>query len=341
MIQEFLRQLSKNNFKIINTKKGKEVKFRCPICGDSKKNRYKSRFYYNLTKNEYFCFNCSNKGTIRTLIDKFNDLPNVDYINLRKYITDQVIDDFINEKTEIVSNEKRSKCEIKFPDGALLDLILTDNIQYLTKNDKLNLLKVISYLKSRQIKKNWFKYFYFPFAGEEYDNYILTLFKFKDDWIWSARKVWGAGDKYLHVKDFLLNEALAFENEIDKSKGDDLYIVEGWFSALSLNQNGYNSVCVFGLNSMSFDHSPLQKYKKDYNLIWLPDIDKSFLDFLKINKNQKFTNEEQMFIKILPEKDVNDMEILYKDKFKKEFDKIQPISLSEFKLKNQLNYLTS
>ncbi len=40
------------------TKMGRELNFRCPICGDSKKNSLKKRGYYSLDKCSYFCHNC-------------------------------------------------------------------------------------------------------------------------------------------------------------------------------------------------------------------------------------------------------------------------------------------
>ena len=42
----------------LKTRNNSEITFRCPICGDSKKNKYKKRGYFYRKTGTYHCFNC-------------------------------------------------------------------------------------------------------------------------------------------------------------------------------------------------------------------------------------------------------------------------------------------
>ena len=47
----------------LKSRNGSEITFRCPFCGDSKKNRTKKRGYYYRKTGSFYCFNCEEHGT--------------------------------------------------------------------------------------------------------------------------------------------------------------------------------------------------------------------------------------------------------------------------------------
>ena len=47
----------------LKTKNNSEITFRCPICGDSKKNKLKKRGYFYRKTGTYYCFNCGTSMT--------------------------------------------------------------------------------------------------------------------------------------------------------------------------------------------------------------------------------------------------------------------------------------
>lgn len=317
--------LAKARYSVSNS----EVSARCPFCRDSKLNTRKRRFYYSLKTNVFFCHNCQVQGTFAKLLQDFKNVPNINYDKLEKEIDLQKVNDFINGST-IIQNQKiiAAEWELEFPEGSRLDTIFENKIyKKLPPEDKVALLKVCKYLQSRGISKEWYHYFYFVFPGEKLDNYILTLFEYLGNWVWSGRKIDDnrPGPKYLHVAGFPFHSALGFANEVSATKGKNIYIVESWFSALLLNQANLNSVCVFGLMNMKANHPPLDVFRKKYKLVWVPDQDSSFKDFCKINKDLEIK------IITIPTKDAADYAVAEGVDFRKKF-----LSLPVKKLNTQL-----
>ena len=94
--------------------------FRCPYCGDSKKNKSKARGFVYAVKNEYFykCHNCSKGTTLGKLIE---------------YIDPQLYKQYVIEKYKSGNNntvqEPEFKFEpVKFDDKTLKDLTRFDKI---------------------------------------------------------------------------------------------------------------------------------------------------------------------------------------------------------------------
>ena len=94
--------------------------FRCPYCGDSKKNKSKARALVYAVKNEYFykCHNCSKGTTLGKLIE---------------YIDPQLYKQYVIEKYKSGNNntvqEPEFKFEpVKFDDKTLKDLTRFDKI---------------------------------------------------------------------------------------------------------------------------------------------------------------------------------------------------------------------
>jgi transcription elongation factor Elf1 len=94
--------------------------FRCPYCGDSKKNKSKARGFVYAVKNEYFykCHNCSKGTTLGKLIE---------------HIDPQIYKEYVIEKYKSGNNntvqEPEFKFEpVKFDDKTLKDLTRFDKI---------------------------------------------------------------------------------------------------------------------------------------------------------------------------------------------------------------------
>ena len=94
--------------------------FRCPYCGDSKKNKSKARGFVYAVKNEYFykCHNCSKGTTLGKLIE---------------YIDPQIYKQYVIEKYKSGNNntvqEPEFKFEpVKFDDKALKEITRFDKI---------------------------------------------------------------------------------------------------------------------------------------------------------------------------------------------------------------------
>ena len=60
--------------------------FRCPICGDSKKNKYKARGYAYVKEDIllFKCHNCNVSGTLKVLLEKFDPILAKQY-NFEKF----------------------------------------------------------------------------------------------------------------------------------------------------------------------------------------------------------------------------------------------------------------
>lgn len=338
-ILDFLKKLAESRHGSLESARwsihNEEINCRCFYCLDSKKNSRKRRFYYSLKTNVWCCHNCERKGHFAKILHDFPNIPEVDYPKLQREIGTQKIRDFIDGEHRIQDQKVvDQEWDLSYPDGARLDTLFADKVyKKLPAEDKVSLLRAVKYLQSRGVTKPWFKYFYFVFPGEKYDQYILTLFEHAGNWVWSGRKIDSnrPGVKYLHLPLFPFHTALGFANEVSTTKGRDIYVVESWFSAVLMNQAGLNAVCVFGLEHMRFDHDPLAPFQKKYNIIWCPDNDESFPLFSKINKE----SSRKMKIMMVPDKDAGDMATRLGDKFKEEFIKLPVRSLYNQEILNK------
>jgi hypothetical protein len=315
-----------------------EINARCPYCLDSRKNTHKRRFYYSLKDNVFYCHNCGRKGPFAKLLNDFKNLPTVDYDKLEKEVGLQKVKDFIDGEHKVQEQKvQEAEWSLEYPDGARLDTLFENKVyKKLPQEDKRALFKACKYLQKRGVKKEWYRYFYFVFPGEEHDQYILTLFEYNGSWVWSGRKIDAnrSGPKYLHVQGFPFHHALGFANEVSTTKGRELYVVESWFSALVLNQVNLNSVCVFGLQNMRHNHPPLEAFKNKYNIIWVPDCDETFSQFYEINKD--FARKMRVVYTV--SKDAGDLAVEKGDKFRKWFKFLKVVSLYDLCALNEMKF---
>ena len=333
MIKKFLKVLSKDDFREVNSSKGIEINFRCPICGDSTRKKYVKKFYYNLNNNKFHCFKNGCSGGIADLVAKFPTLIGVDYIKLNEFISNQNIYEFLNPSLGMKSKTTIVEYDRTFPDGVRLDFLLKDNQwKDLDLIDQRQLKLVVTYLAMRGVSKEYFDYFYYVFPDEpDFKNYILTLSDYNGEVVYSGRALnENVIPRYKHQKDVPWKNILGFYELVSKNKGNDVYVVEGWFDALIMNQLGYNSVCVFGLENFTYKNKLLKQL--DYNLIFVPDNDSSLKKF--INKNYQY--KDLINIKMIPSHDFNDLYLKYKDNTKEIFNNLEVIDLNSYIIKQKL-----
>lgn len=307
-------------------------RFKCPYCGDSKKNKNKKRFNYDIKRNIFHCFNCDKAGNLQNLVEDFNVSGSEE---IKKHFNQVKVVNFLSKEKNVVSEDEK-EYELIYPNGCLLSEVLKgDEYKKLGREDKKLLLDVLYFLNSRKVKREWYRYFYFIFNGDKFQNYILTLFLYNNEWVWSGRKIKNEiyGPKYIHLSNFPFSKIVSFENEVSPLKGKKLYICESFFSSLVLNQEGFNSVSVFGVHNMKFDHLPLDKFRKDFNLIWIPDNDDTFSIFYKNNIDFK----KEIKILMPPDKDISDSCVRLNGLFKKEFIKLKVITLFDYTIKNKIS----
>lgn len=166
-----LREALIQNVRPINKVNETQYSIRCPICGDSRTDKHKTRFYIKLDVNNieepvmYYCFNCNDAGILTTSILRNMEINDLDLLSgLQSYnkqvsrtnksykLSSEKIDIKIPfPDTELESNimkkkyiENRLGIELSFKELVKLktifrlgDLLLENDIQELTvKGDK-------------------------------------------------------------------------------------------------------------------------------------------------------------------------------------------------------------
>jgi len=122
--------------------------FRCPYCGDSAKNRNKTRGYFYRKRNDYF-FKCHNCGQGRTLTNFLKD-------NSPVLHDEYVMERYKEGLTGKASNTPDPDFKIKSP---IFDKSIFSDLQRISN---LNIThKARAYLTNRQIPEKYFSNFYY------------------------------------------------------------------------------------------------------------------------------------------------------------------------------------
>ena len=88
--------------------------FRCPLCGDSKKNKNKARGYFYQVKNNtnYKCHNCGVNISFNNFLKEIDNTTHKQYI-FEKFKDGHTGKNFVVEKPEEVFKKLESKPEFK------------------------------------------------------------------------------------------------------------------------------------------------------------------------------------------------------------------------------------
>lgn len=286
---------------------------RCPVCGDSSRNKRKKRMYLLKDQNWYvFCHNCGYSSGLTYFIK--------DYFPL-KYdsIISQSVNDFFSEKKEsnedkaaqILNSLQKKQNRVKsFLRHNCVKLSDVEGILSLPKEDKNIIKEQLQYLRGRNIQKKLYSKFYYCHKVKLkeqgcYTNRIIIPFfdRDNDPYFFQARMTKKFhSPKYINWKNPGSHADMKPEyNEHHVNKKENVFIIEGLFDSFFVK----NSVSTLGAR-MSKDR--MRYFENKYpNRTFVLDNDKAGIEVM----NKLFERGERCFImpKMKDVKDLNDLAI--------------------------------
>jgi hypothetical protein len=267
--------------------------FRCPYCGDSVRNRNKTRGYFYRKRNDYF-FKCHNCGVGRTFT---NFLKDNDVLLHDEYVMER----YKEGLTGKASNTPEPKFDIKSPN---FDKSIFSNLQKISNLNNNHLAWL--YLSNRKIPEKHFSNFYY---AEDYNAWSKTNNPTKESRIIipllkEDGNVFGYQARSLNKNTKLRYITTIIEKGYPKvfgvervKKSQTVYVTEGPFDSLFLS----NSIAMCGsdVSLKSFDFRDVV-YVLD-NEPRNPQIVEKY-DKL-INSGEKVV----IYPRTVKEKDLNDM----------------------------------
>jgi DNA primase len=234
-------------------KKDNLYTFRCPYCGDSKKNQNKTRGFFYFKKNDVL-FKCHNCGVGRTLCNFLKD----NSIDLHdKYILERYKEGLTGKSTNTPTptfNFQEPKFSSKNQNSETVKILDLPTVESLNTTHQAK-----QYLINRKIPQKFFSKLYFV---EDYNAWTETKTKIKDPRIiiplldkegnlfgYQARSL-NKNSKLRYITTILdkRNTKLFGLDSIDVSQ--DVYVTEGPFDSMFLD----NSIAMCG-SDVSLDKS--------------------------------------------------------------------------------------
>ena len=269
--------------------------FRCPYCGDSKKNKSKARGFVYAVKNEYFykCHNCSKGTTLGKLIE---------------YIDPQLYKEYIIEKYKSGNNNIVEEPEFKFEPVKFDDKQLKD----LTRLDKIPTHPAYKlFIEKRKLQDYADKFFLvdkfmawvntlipnkFPVIKEDHPRVVIPFLDQNKMFAFQGRAFGNEQPKYITIKLDENKRRIYGLDRLDVTK--KVYITEGPIDSLFLT----NAVAAAG--------SDLEISTLKQNAVYVFDNEPRNEEIIKkmqrlIEKNYKCC----VWPKSLKYKDINDMVI--------------------------------
>lgn len=302
IITKYINQLS-FNLDRFKQKDKNHWNFRCPICGDSEKNKAKCRGHIFLTDNDIFwfkCFNCSASLSFTNFLK--SNFPHI----YNQYQLEKISDFKANINKSII---KTPPIEIK------KDVYSTNKITIPCCSDLDLNHKAIKYLKSRLIPENKWKEFYYAADFSEFINKMRPGGKYKylfpdDRLVIFIRNIKGeligcqgrsfenneSSIRYITCK-FKDGEQLVYNiDKVDLSK--KVYVLEGIIDSLFID----NSVAMVG--------SQNTEVEKIDNSVFILDNQPRNREIVEkisnlINKNKEICIFDEKFLS--RGKDINEM----------------------------------
>lgn len=310
----FLKKLSLENFKQIDKDK---FNFRCPICSDSRKSKFKARGYAIPHKSKdslfIYCHNCDYRNQFYFFIKELKERGNIDSIFYNAYVFNGIkdkneeCDEFIiEERKEKIINENRYLINVgKFKDESIVQ----------------------KYLRMRCIDKNFFNEIYFSLNFKKLiNNYYLRKYVKENDSPrivfpilesekligFQGRSIYNNSYRYMNIK-FDENSNFIYKQK-NINKSEIIFITEGVFDCLMLK----NSIAMLGSN---LTENVLNEYK-GCKVIFIYDNEKR--NFQIIQKYKKIIEKNGIGLFVWPYnvkyKDVN--EWVMREKNKEKIEKI-------------------
>jgi transcription elongation factor Elf1 len=274
--------------------------FRCPICGDSQKNKFKARgFLYTKTNSLFYkCHNCGAGTTFNKFLEGLNSDLYKQY-TLEKY------------KEGAGNNKPKSTIKFKQPTFTKKN-ILDSKLQRLDKLPKDNI--AIKYCESRGIPTTKYKHLYFvdnvqklEDIHEKYKDRVLgeeprlVIPYYKDDQLvgLTCRALGNESLRYLTLR---VDDNLPLIYNIDNVDIDRIiYVTEGPIDSLFLD----NSVAV-----SNADLKKVSNYFPKDKLVLVFDNEPRNEEIVKIiNKAIEDKFKVVIWPTFIKEKDINDMQL--------------------------------
>jgi predicted RNA-binding Zn-ribbon protein involved in translation (DUF1610 family) len=263
--------------------------FRCPICGDSQKNKSKARGYLYQVKNNtnYKCHNCGINASFNNFLKQFD-------LNLHKQYTFEKFKEGHSGKNFIVETPKfnfevpKFKSKLNLPKAS-------ENIEAKQYLESRNLNPYKFYYSEKF--KSWVNSIKHTFDDLKYDEprIVIPLFYKKELIGFQGRALGSSKIKYITI---MLDEnapKIYGLDEIEKDK--TIYITEGPFDSTFIP----NSIALCGADG------DVDKWI-DSNFVWIYDNEPRNAEILsRIAKVIERGEEVVIWPSTIKEKDINDM----------------------------------
>lgn len=311
MLIDKVRQFVYENFENI-TEKSNGYHFRCPICGDSEKSKYKKRFHLTLKNDSYVyrCFNCDATGNIYTLYAELKDVTTKEawkYFNYQQYNNKSILKKI--NKLNTIEEEKSVKKE-NF--NWILNHCITVDSKVEGYTDKKYQETLKKFINDRKLTIPVF----YCYEGNFKDRIVIPVYENNNIVFFQARSIHeNPSIKYLNPK--TEKSHIIFNNDQLNPK-KVIYITEGLLDAQSIESN---STCCLGKEITDdwiiFFNKEIQLKNNYENLCIILDNDKAGKESLKkILKYSKYNKILKYFImpnKFSHIKDINMLKSIYVD----------------------------
>jgi len=267
-------------------------RFRCPLCGDSKKSRTKTRGNYYRRDGTYHCFNCGETVAGLYIISKLGDIDinEVKKEYLRSYVSLKSAPIYTTPKKESIIRR-----EFEIPDK-WID-IPKDILQKYVLDRKV--------MSAKGAPDNWRLYY-----NEESDRIVLPWVRNNEIVYYQERAIRYWQEEKYKFPSKLKKDIFGIDNIDDSWKY--LLFTEGCFDSVFLP----NGIAIGGLYPTIDQINYLQKLEITQELVWFPDnpwIDKS--TYIKIIKQAEINPLQKIYMwsKNTPVKDINDLVLNIED----------------------------
>lgn len=236
---------------------------RCPLCGDSSRNKKKSRGYFYRGKNDlyYKCHNCGASHHFGTFLKNFDSTQYGQYV-IERYAEGKTPQATAHKNIETVLKFEEPKFEKK-PEPKLIDSIM-DRLDTLPEDNE-----AVQYAVNRKIPRDAFSRLYFipnvkdiVQLNDKYKESIVTTeprlaIPFFDGagklLVVSLRGLRGESLRYINIKVDEDAPSIFGLDKVDPSK--EVLVVEGPLDSLFLD----NSIACAGTAFGKIDQLPIEK----------------------------------------------------------------------------------
>ena len=308
------------------SKSGSQYRGVCPICHHGNESEF---VVYN--HRSFHCFGCGASGDVINLIEH---VKQVDFFNAVELLAEELNIDIKRDTSYI----KRKSISNKYKDFvAKCNANVKIVEDYLTKQRG---------LRAETIKE-------FELGANEQGNVVIPFVDENNRYVGIALRKFEGSPKYVNSKnnelftkaEFLFNLRGAKSKLNNELYLDELYLVEGFFCAMTLHQEGYAAASYNSSQLSKQQCSKLQKLHETHpelTVVLIPDNDGVAYPLLAKSRRNiiNYAPDVPFMVLLLPKgiKDVND---LYSSGRFNEFEDAPYIGLDEFVIRIELDKCSS